>query len=148
MMHIAPQDYMSEAQQLANRRAIRATFREVTPPLPMIVQERKRYTPPQWTRTTLKFNDHVVSWQMHGARQACSPAIGYLRKRCSELGVELENLVEEGQQRKFAAPRQQLMWELRTVLGMSYPRIGRIFDRDHTTVMHAVRKIEAMRGQG
>jgi chromosomal replication initiator protein len=31
----------------------------------------------------------------------------------------------------------------RTVVGSSYPEIGRFFGRDHTTILYAVRKFEA-----
>ncbi len=30
---------------------------------------------------------------------------------------------------------------------LSYPQLGRIFERDHTTILHAVRKCEAERGE-
>ena len=34
--------------------------------------------------------------------------------------------------------RQGLMWVLRNRLGLSYPEIGRVMKRDHTTVKHGV----------
>jgi chromosomal replication initiator protein len=37
------------------------------------------------------------------------------------------------------------MYVVRELTDMSYPAIGRVFgDRDHTTVMHAVSKVEAL----
>lgn len=41
-------------------------------------------------------------------------------------------------------PRHSAMYRCRRELGMSYPAIGRVFHRDHTTVMHAVEKIKRM----
>lgn len=38
--------------------------------------------------------------------------------------------------------RMEAMWRIRTELRFSLPHIGRIFNRDHTTVIHAVRKVE------
>ena len=35
------------------------------------------------------------------------------------------------------------MYLVRDMLGMSYPEMGRFFCKDHTTVMSAVRKVEA-----
>ena len=35
------------------------------------------------------------------------------------------------------------MYICRTLLDLSYPRIGQEFGRDHTTAMHAINKIEA-----
>lgn len=40
----------------------------------------------------------------------------------------------------IAAARQCLMYWARRLLGMSYPRIGQMMNRDHTTVIHGVRK--------
>lgn len=34
------------------------------------------------------------------------------------------------------------MWMLRRTFGYSYPEIGRIFERDHTTCIAAVQKVE------
>lgn len=159
MMHIPQQQFQGYAEQYAASLARRARMYgagkaandTMPPPVPKVTpvqihDGKTKTTGPLWKRSPIKFNDHEISYQMHLARQACSPAIGYLRKRCDEIGVDLSDLAMEGHQRKFAAPRQLLMWELRTILGMSFPRIGRIFDRDHTTVMYAVRKIEAQRG--
>lgn len=43
--------------------------------------------------------------------------------------------------KRFVYPRQVSMYLLRILLRLSLPEIGRIMHRDHTTVMHAVRKI-------
>lgn len=40
-------------------------------------------------------------------------------------------------------PRQAAMWVAFHLTGSTLPAIGRMFDRDHTTVLHAVRAIEA-----
>jgi chromosomal replication initiation ATPase DnaA len=34
---------------------------------------------------------------------------------------------------------------IRTHMSKSYPAIGRLFNRDHTSVLHAVRKVERQR---
>lgn len=39
--------------------------------------------------------------------------------------------------------RQMLMYRLRAVHGLTYSRIGRALDRDHTSVIHGVRVIAA-----
>lgn len=51
-----------------------------------------------------------------------------------------------GRHRRIARPRQLAMYLARRLAGRSLPEIGRLFgDRDHTTVLHAVRAIEALR---
>jgi chromosomal replication initiator protein len=45
-----------------------------------------------------------------------------------------------------ARPRQVAMWFCKQLTPRSLPEIGRKFgDRDHTTVMHAIRKIDELR---
>ena len=41
-------------------------------------------------------------------------------------------------------PRQIAMYLAKQLTSRSLPEIGRKFDRDHTTVMHAVRKVEEL----
>lgn len=47
--------------------------------------------------------------------------------------------------RVFARQRQILCYILRTYRGDSYPAIARILNVDHTTVIHAVRRISSLR---
>jgi chromosomal replication initiator protein len=50
--------------------------------------------------------------------------------------------------RAVARPRQVAMYLCKQLTPRSLPEIGRKFGgRDHTTVMHAVRKIEELRAQ-
>ena len=47
--------------------------------------------------------------------------------------------------RQIARPRQIAMFLAKNLTSLSYPEIGRRFgNRDHTTIMHAVRKIEEL----
>lgn len=43
---------------------------------------------------------------------------------------------------RLVTPRHVAMYLAAKLTGASYPSLGREFDRDHTTVMHAVKKIE------
>ena len=42
-----------------------------------------------------------------------------------------------------ADARQVAMYLIRQLTNLSFPDIGKEFDRDHTTVMHAVKKVES-----
>ena len=42
-----------------------------------------------------------------------------------------------------ADARQVAMYLIRQLTNLSFPEIGKEFARDHTTVMHAVKKVEA-----
>lgn len=53
-----------------------------------------------------------------------------------------QDLLGKRRNKEFVYPRQIAMYLLRYELSFSYPQIGREFQKDHTTVMHGVDKIE------
>ena len=56
------------------------------------------------------------------------------------------DLISERRNRAIARPRQAAMWLAKQLTTRSLPDIGRRFGgRDHTTVLHAVRRIEALK---
>jgi chromosomal replication initiator protein len=58
------------------------------------------------------------------------------------------DLISERRARVVARPRQVAMWLAKQITTRSLPDIGRRFGgRDHTTVLHAVRRIEALKGE-
>lgn len=61
-------------------------------------------------------------------------------------GLKQSDLISERRTRSVARPRQAAMWLAKQLTTRSLPDIGRRFGgRDHTTVLHAVRRIEALR---
>ncbi len=62
-----------------------------------------------------------------------------------EFGVSLTDMVSHRRQRSLVMPRQIAMWLARELTPLSMPTIGKLFgNRDHTTVLHACRRVEAM----
>jgi len=60
-------------------------------------------------------------------------------------GISIAELMSERRARHIARPRQVIMYLAKIHLGLSLPKIGRaIGNRDHTTVMHAHRKIDRL----
>ena len=57
----------------------------------------------------------------------------------ARYGLTVEDILGDGTKRRFAWPRQEAMYLLRTKFELSYPRIGKIFGRDHSTVMSGCR---------
>ncbi|NBN62077.1 helix-turn-helix domain-containing protein [Pannonibacter tanglangensis] len=53
--------------------------------------------------------------------------------------VTLADLTGPCRQRAIFRARAELAYRLRTELGWSFPRIGRLLNRDHTTIMNQVR---------
>jgi len=64
------------------------------------------------------------------------------------FGIKLQELKSEKKVKNFALPRQVAMYLARRYTGASFPEIGEKFGgKDHSTVIHAVRKIESMIGE-
>ncbi|MBQ3108097.1 MAG: chromosomal replication initiator protein DnaA [Clostridia bacterium] len=58
--------------------------------------------------------------------------------------VSVENILSNRRGRDIVMPRQMAMFLCRDMLGLSFPDIGKAFGgKDHTTVMHAVNKVQA-----
>ena len=70
-----------------------------------------------------------------------------IQKACAEhYGMKQADLISERRNRAIARPRQAAMWLAKQLTTRSLPDIGRRFGgRDHTTVLHAVRRIEALK---
>ena len=61
------------------------------------------------------------------------------------LGHSVEALKGKSRQRPLVAARQEAMYVFRELTDLSYPAIARLFGgRDHTTVIHAVDKIQRL----
>jgi chromosomal replication initiator protein len=65
---------------------------------------------------------------------------------CEHYGLKQADLLSAKRTRAIARPRQVAMHLAKALTTRSYPDIGRRFgNRDHTTVLHAVRQIEKLR---
>ena len=70
------------------------------------------------------------------------------RKVSEHYNIRLSDLIGPKRVRTFARPRQVAMYLSKQMTTRSLPEIGRRFGgRDHTTVMHGVRKIEELMQQ-
>ena len=68
------------------------------------------------------------------------------RKVADHYNLRLSDLVSARRARAVARPRQVAMFLAKSLTSKSLPEIGRGFGgRDHTTVIHAVRKVEQLR---
>ena len=61
------------------------------------------------------------------------------------FNLKLSDMVSSRRSINIARPRQVAMYISKTITSFSYPEIGKAFGgKDHTTVIHAVKKIEAL----
>jgi chromosomal replication initiator protein len=59
--------------------------------------------------------------------------------------ISMDDIIKESRKKEFVKPRQIAMYIIRKELDNSFPSIGGFFGgRDHTTVMHAVDKVEKL----
>ena len=59
------------------------------------------------------------------------------------FNIRISDMFSARRSRQIARPRQIAMYLSKNLTSLSYPEIGRKFgNRDHTTIMHAVKKIE------
>ena len=59
-------------------------------------------------------------------------------------GIEPDTIRSVSRKKETLIPRQVAMYIIREKTGLSLPEIGREFGKDHTTIMNAINKIEAM----
>ena len=70
------------------------------------------------------------------------------RRVAEHFNIRLSDMIGPKRVRSFARPRQVAMYLCKQLTTRSLPEIGRRFGgRDHTTVMHGVRKIEELKAK-
>jgi chromosomal replication initiator protein len=74
------------------------------------------------------------------------PAHAILDETASYFGLTRADLVSKNRSRPLTTARHVAMYLLRECTGLSLIKIGELFERDHTTVLHGVKKIEKQMG--
>ncbi|OAP40369.1 hypothetical protein AU381_00125 [Sinorhizobium glycinis] len=119
-------------------------IRAVLPPTPQVTRAER----PLWQREPVQFDSHLSAWREHKFKKVANRAKRHVQRRAESLGYSLGDIIGPSRVRTVTAARQLLMWEVWAYFGKSYPEIGRMFGgRDHTTVLHAVKKIEAQKAK-
>ncbi len=87
-------------------------------------------------------NSLLASMEIHTMQKSTTPQ-NIIDAVAQFYQVALENLLGSSREKRFSSPRQIIMHLMRSELNMSYPSIGdELGGRDHTTAMHADKKIE------
>lgn len=100
---------------------------------------------PGVSRLSLDEAQAILRPHLRGAEKRIT--IDDIQKATSEhFGLKQADLISERRNRSIARPRQAAMWLAKQLTTRSLPDIGRRFGgRDHTTVLHAVRRIEELK---
>lgn len=94
---------------------------QVRQPLPMVVVQKKPPAPPP----------------PPGMSRAIYNIISTAAKR---QGVTVAQLMGDNRHVPVVLARQEAWWRIWREHGYSYPRIAKLFGKDHTTVMYGVKK--------
>jgi len=94
---------------------------------------------------SLEETQRLLSANLRGGERRLT--VDDIQKATAEhFGLKPADLISACRARAVARPRQVAMWLVKQFTTRSLPDIGRRFGgRDHTTVMHAVRRIDELR---
>ena len=59
-------------------------------------------------------------------------------------GVKRSEIMGGSRVRHIVSARHLAMWRARNETDMSLPAIGRVFRRDHTSILHAIRRMDGI----
>jgi chromosomal replication initiator protein len=68
-----------------------------------------------------------------------------MKRVATHFGIKMAELKSRNNARHIVFPRQIAMFLCKRLTDKSLPAIGTHFDKHHTTVIHAIRKVESMR---
>jgi chromosomal replication initiation ATPase DnaA len=70
-------------------------------------------------------------------------AAGIIEAVAEASGVSVDIILGKRRYVRAARARHVAMWAVRERMGWSYPRIGRVFNRDQSTVRNGCRRVSA-----
>lgn len=144
------QSYASIEDYIETSKERHLRLRKAPPPV------RKPIALPEPVASILIYRDksqkdaHVIAWRKWLSEQG-NPCKAYIKRRCLELGVHYDAVIGPMRLRSVVPARHLIMWEIKRLVkpSISYPELGRMFGgRDHTSTLHAVRKIDRMKERG
>lgn len=90
-------------------------------------------------------DDQLREVPLTGARRTVREIIAEV---ALQHGVAVSDILGVSRERRICDARQEAMWRAKTERpDMGLPTLGKIFRKDHTTVLHAFQKIEAQRAK-
>ena len=79
----------------------------------------------------------------YGSRDNEAPTPDYIVDQCARFfKVTTEDLKSDNRKKEISNARKITMFIIREMLGLSFPKIGAIFGKDHSTAMYAIKSIE------
>lgn len=66
---------------------------------------------------------------------------------CAEFDVSRAELLGQSRSEKIVPVRHEACWRIAKATSLSLPHIGSIFNRDHTSILHAIRRRNEVHGE-
>lgn len=85
---------------------------------------------------------HMLSDLIHDEEQSALTPHKVVQLVAEHFGIRSEDVLGKAQTRDCVLPRQLAMYFCRLTLKMTYPKIGELFNKDHSTVMSSVKAIQ------
>jgi hypothetical protein len=107
------------------------------------LEERKKNPPPKPEARSVPDGPDWLDEQLKALpREVFSrPQWKLLAKEiCQKYRLSLEEVTSDARHAHLVKVRQEIWYRIRVDLGMSYPEIGKRFNKDHTTILHGVRR--------
>lgn len=132
--------------EAAFRKRWKAAWARLNPPKPVVKIEIRDLTPAV-VSLPLGIGTPAPQYTLHyGVPQKRLMIEDVIKAACKFYGVSKEDFKSSRRTANLIRPRHMAAYLAKTKLGCSLPEIGRRFGgRDHTTILHGVRKIEALR---
>lgn len=138
-LYINPSDFIPKGDGHALRKRLMSAKREPVKREEGKVELRLVEKPKAPVAPLRQHDSHVAAyyeWKANGP-------LGWLKMRCRDMGVSYIDIVGRSRHRELIDPRHRLMAEMKAEFPhMTLPHIGRMFDRDHTVVYFAIRKMD------
>jgi chromosomal replication initiator protein len=93
---------------------------------------------------TLNMAQQVLKYLIPGGERRVTMEM-VLKAVAEQFSVQPAQLKQKSNTRAIAFPRQLAMYLIKELTQASLPEIGRLFGKHHATVIHSIRKIEALR---
>jgi len=85
--------------------------------------------------------EHALEDLLPQAEAEIPPQV-ILDETAKYYGLSVADLVSKSRSRPLTNARHVAMYLIRETTGMTLPKIGELFDRDHTTALHGINKID------
>jgi len=149
---IAVKEYTSAAEMMASHAAIRKRLlggRPIKASLPAeVIQFAPQPKLPDVSKSDMIAHNKRIIGFVEDMLAYTSP-LKFIEETAKQYRLGMRSILCEDRTYDTTLVRQKITWMVkREYPQLSHPKIGKIMHRDHTTIMHSIRKIDALIAAG